>query len=206
MARLLESHVCGRWVEGTGRRSELRNPTTEEVLAETSTEGVDFRAALQHARDRGGSALRELSFAQRGELLANIASSMHARRDELIELAITNGGNTRGDAKFDIDGATATLSAYAELGKSLGDGRMIFDGEPTRLSRSPRFVGRHVFVPRMGVAIHVNAFNFPAWGFGEKANLPLEFCDVGSTFEVDVRGRAQPARVVETPFYKRDRS
>jgi 3,4-dehydroadipyl-CoA semialdehyde dehydrogenase len=173
MTHILKSYVCGRWVEGTGERARLVNPTTEEVLAETSTEGIDFKACLEYARERGNAALRELTFAERGKLLAAMASAMHARREELVELAIANGGNTRGDAKFDIDGATFTLSTYAALGESLGNAKFLVDGESIQLGRSPRFVGQHINVPLTGAAVHINAFNFPAWGYAEKAAVAL---------------------------------
>jgi oxepin-CoA hydrolase/3-oxo-5,6-dehydrosuberyl-CoA semialdehyde dehydrogenase len=172
MTRILRSHVSGRWVEGDDRQP-LLDPTTEQVLAEAGTRGIDFRDALDHARHRGGPALRALSFAQRGELLQAMASAIHEHRDELIDLAIANGGNTRSDSKFDIDGCMGTLAFYANLGKAVGDAQYLLDGDPVRLSRSPRYVGRHVMLPLQGVAVHVNAFNFPAWGFGEKAAVAL---------------------------------
>ncbi len=169
----LRSYVCGRWVAGTGRPAVLVNPATEEPVAEAGSEGVDFGAALSHARDVGGPALRALSFGQRAEILRTLAHAVHARRDELIDLAMVNAGNTRSDAKFDIDGASGTLSAYADLGQSLGDARYFLDGEPIPLGRSSRVAGQHVLVPRHGVAVHVNAFNFPAWGLAEKAAVAL---------------------------------
>jgi oxepin-CoA hydrolase/3-oxo-5,6-dehydrosuberyl-CoA semialdehyde dehydrogenase len=169
----LRSYCCGRWIEGKGAPAILVNPATEEPLAETSTEGVDFRAALDFARTRGGPALRGMSFAARGELLGKLGKLLHGNRDALIELAVANGGNTRGDAKFDIDGASATFAFYAGLGEKLGDRRLLVDGELVQLGRSSRFFGQHVWLPREGAAIHVNAFNFPAWGFGEKAAVAL---------------------------------
>jgi oxepin-CoA hydrolase/3-oxo-5,6-dehydrosuberyl-CoA semialdehyde dehydrogenase len=169
----LRSYVGGRWTEGGGTPQTLVNPATEEPLAAASSEGVDLAAALDHARTRGGPALRGLSFADRGALLGTIAKAIQAHRDELLELAVANGGNTRSDAKFDVEGAVATLSAYAELGASLGAARFLVDGEGVQLGRSPRFHGQHVLVPRAGVAVHVNAFNFPAWGFAEKAATAL---------------------------------
>lgn len=169
----LKSYVCDRWIAGTGRAATLVNPSTEETVAEASSEGVDFGAALAHARDVGGPALRSRSFAQRAEMLRAMAQAIHARRDELLELAMTNGGNTRSDAKFDIDGATGTLTAYAELGQSLGDARWLHDGEAISLGRSSRVAGQHVLVPRAGVAVHINAFNFPAWGTAEKAAVAI---------------------------------
>jgi oxepin-CoA hydrolase/3-oxo-5,6-dehydrosuberyl-CoA semialdehyde dehydrogenase len=165
----LQSYVSGEWFAGTGKLATLVNPTTEAPLAQTSTEGLDFGRAVAFARTEGGPALRALTFAQRGELLRAMSKTIHAHRDALIELAIANGGNTRGDAKFDIDGAIGTLAFYADLGKELGDQRFLLDGEGIQLGRAPRFFGQHVSVPRHGVAVHVNAFNFPAWGLGEKA-------------------------------------
>src|SRR5687768_17185759 len=116
----LRSYVGGRWVAGTGKSQTLLNPTTEEPLAQASSEGLDFTAALDHARRVGGPALRALSFAERGALLKAMADALQAERDALLELGIANGGNTRSDAKFDVDGAIGTLLAYAEAGASLG--------------------------------------------------------------------------------------
>ncbi len=169
----LRSYVCGSWSAGTGARQTLVNPATEAPLASASSEGVDLGAALQYAREKGGPALRALGFAGRGALLRAIADAMQSSRDELINLGIANGGNTRSDAKFDVDGAIGTLLAYAELAPTLGEARMLTDGEGIQLGRSPRFHGQHVLTPRRGVAVHVNAFNFPAWGFAEKAAVAL---------------------------------
>lgn len=168
----LQSFVCGRWQSGTGKPALLVNPATEEVLADTNADGLDHAAALAHARTVGGPALRRLDFAQRGALLMNLSKALHAHREDLLNLAQANGGNTRGDAKFDVDGAIGTLAAYAgfgeALGKRMGDRRFLVDGEFVQLSRSARFVGQHVWMTRPGVAVHVNAFNFPAWGTFEK--------------------------------------
>jgi oxepin-CoA hydrolase/3-oxo-5,6-dehydrosuberyl-CoA semialdehyde dehydrogenase len=169
----LESYVSGAWTSGKGKLATLVNPTTEEPLAQTSTEGIDFAGALAFARDVGGPALRALTFGERGEILRAMSRAIHANRDALIEIAIKNGGNTRGDAKFDIDGAMGTLAYYADLGAELGAKRLLVDGEGIQLGRSPRFFGFHVLTPRTGVAVHVNAFNFPAWGLGEKAACAL---------------------------------
>lgn len=169
----LRSYVGGRWVAGTGAQQTLLNPTTEEPLAQASSEGVDLGAALQYARSTGGPALRALSFAERGAALKAIADAMQGERDTLLNLGIANGGNTRSDAKFDVDGAIATLLAYAEWGTSLGQKKLLADGEGIQLGRSARFHGQHISVPRHGVAAHINAFNFPAWGFAEKAAVAL---------------------------------
>ncbi len=171
--QVLESYIAGRWHRGSGKPTELVNPARGETVAHTSSGGLDFAAAARHGREVGGPALRALSFAARGELLKRVSAALHENRDELIELSTRNGGNTRSDAKFDIDGAIGTLAAYAAWGKELGDRTYLADGEGVQLGRSPRFFGQHVSVARHGVAVHVNAFNFPAWGTMEKAACAL---------------------------------
>jgi oxepin-CoA hydrolase/3-oxo-5,6-dehydrosuberyl-CoA semialdehyde dehydrogenase len=125
----LQSYLEGQWKAGTGETAKLSNPTTGETVAETSTAGLDFAAALAYARDVGGPALRSMSFAERGALLKAMSQTLHEARDELIEASIVNAGTTRSDAKFDIDGATGTLAYYASLGKKLGDRRYFVEGE-----------------------------------------------------------------------------
>ncbi len=173
MSVALKSFISGKWQEGSGKPVTLLNPATEEPLAETSTGGVDFSAALEFARSVGGPALRSLSFAERAEKLQALYDVLFSHREEFIELSIANGGNTRNDAKFDIDGATATLLAYVDVGKELGDRYIINDGDSTQIGRTPRYAGRHIYSSMQGVAVHVNAFNFPAWGMIEKAAVAL---------------------------------
>ncbi|MFN2547342.1 MAG: 3,4-dehydroadipyl-CoA semialdehyde dehydrogenase [Myxococcales bacterium] len=168
----LKSFVQDQWVEGREPFATLVNPSTEEPLARTSTNGIDMGAAVDHARAHGAS-LREMTFAQRGELLKAWSKALHEKRDELLGLAMQNGGNTRGDAKFDVDGAIATLAHYAELGAQLGSLKALRDGEAVQLGRTARYAGLHLWVPRDGVAVHINAFNFPAWGTAEKAACAL---------------------------------
>ena len=169
----LKSYVCGAWHEGHAPFRPLVNPATEEVVAETSARGIDFAAVLDHAR-AGGERLRAMTFAERGVLLKAMSKALFARREALIDVAQINGGNTRGDAKFDIDGATATLAFYANLGKGLGDVTVLTDGESSQLlPTSGRFFGKHIRVSRRGVAVHINAFNFPAWGTFEKVAAAL---------------------------------
>ncbi len=169
----LQSYVRGQWVAGSGDTKTLHDPSTEAVLGDVRQGGIDFAAALEHARKVGGPALRALTFPQRGELLKAISAKLHEHRDELIEIAGRNGGNTRGDAKFDLDGASGTLAFYAQLGASLPASHHLPDGDGVQLGRTPRFYGQHIFVPRTGVAVHINAFNFPAWGMGEKMACAL---------------------------------
>jgi 3,4-dehydroadipyl-CoA semialdehyde dehydrogenase len=169
----LRSYVAGGWKAGQGSLQTLLNPATEEPLAEAGTGGLDMAAVLEHARTIGGPALRALTFAERGALLKGATDALSAHRNELLDLAVANGGNTRGDAKFDVDGAIFTLAAYAEIGQGLGHARLLVDGDGVSLGRNPRFHGQHVQVSRPGVAVHINAFNFPAWGFAEKAAVAL---------------------------------
>lgn len=169
----LQSYVAGAWTAGSGPAQSLVNPATEEIVAETSAAGLDLAGALDHARGEGGRALRAMTLGERAEILAEMAKRIHDRRDELLEVAMVNGGNTRSDAKFDVDGASGTLAHYAALGKTLGDARFLIDGETEQLGISPRLAGRHAWLPRHGVALLINAFNFPAWGFGEKAACAL---------------------------------
>ncbi len=165
----LSSYLAGRWVHGTGSAESLVNPATEEVLATASTAGLDLGAALQHARSVGNPQMRALTFKQRGALLRALSKAIHGMRDALLAEETANGGNTYKDGKFDIDGAWGTLAAYADIADSLGEGSVMGDGESIQLGRSPRLHGLHVRVPRAGVAVLLNAFNFPAWGMAEKA-------------------------------------
>ncbi|MDG1480630.1 MAG: 3,4-dehydroadipyl-CoA semialdehyde dehydrogenase [Myxococcota bacterium] len=164
----LQSYLLDQWMPGEGPTRDLVNPATEEVIAQTTTAGIDFAAALHHARTVGGPALRAMTFAERGGLLKAMSRALYAKREELITLSSRCNGATRGDSKFDIDGATGTLSHYAYIGKTMGDARFTIDGEAEKLSSGARYVGQHVRLPRPGVAVHINAFNFPAWGTFEK--------------------------------------
>jgi 3,4-dehydroadipyl-CoA semialdehyde dehydrogenase len=171
--RVLASYLGGQWQPGQGPVSSLVNPTTEAEIAQVHTQGQDLGAAFAHARTAGRRALAERSFAQRGELLTAMAHAIHGAREELIALAIENGGNTRSDAKFDIDGASATLAYYAGLAGKLGAGKMLVDGEALQVGRTARMGAQHVWLSRPGIAVHINAFNFPAWGLAEKAACAL---------------------------------
>ncbi len=173
MTTLLKSYLCGTWMEGKGTPVSLVNPTTEDVIAHATTEGLDFKAALDYARTTGGNALREMNFAQRGEMIKAMSKVLHGAREELLDLATVSTGNTRSDAKFDVDGATFTLGFYARLGRELGERSILLDGDEIPLAKNPRFVGRHIYTPKLGAAVHINAFNFPAWGFAEKAAVAL---------------------------------
>ncbi len=169
----LQSYLCGQWQQGEGAGATLHNPATGAAIASCSTRGLDLQAALAYARDVGGPALRALTFAERGALLKRMSNTLHEAREELVAASTQNNGATRGDAKFDVDGAIGTLAFYAKLGAEIGarvgDKRCLVEGPAEPLTRAPRFCGYHVWTTRPGVALHINAFNFPAWGLAEKA-------------------------------------
>jgi 3,4-dehydroadipyl-CoA semialdehyde dehydrogenase len=171
--QLLGSFLAGGWSNGSGATQALVNPATEAVVAEVHAGGHDLAKAFAFAREAGTTELARLTFAQRGVLVAALAKAIHGAREELIALAIANCGNTRSDAKFDIDGAAVTLSYYAELGAKLGEQRLLGDGEPIQVGRTARMGGQHIWSSRRGVAVHINAFNFPAWGTCEKLACSL---------------------------------
>src|SRR2546428_11923055 len=162
--KTLRSFVGGRWVEGREPFATLVNPGTEEPLARTSSAGIDFGAAVEFGRSQGGPPLRELTLAQRGALLGSWSKALHAARDELIALSMENGGNTRSDAKFDVDGAIATLAHYADLGAQLGSLRALRDGEAVQLGRTARYARIHLWGPRDGVAGPAPVSHFPPLG------------------------------------------
>ncbi len=171
--KTLRSYVGGSWHEAKSGFTTLVDPSTEEEIARASSEGIDFGAVLGHARERGGPALRAMTFAQRAQLLKEMSRVLREHRDELLDLSARNTGTTRPDGSFDVDGASGTLAYYASLGKGLGDRTFLTEGEGVQLAKTEGFYGRHILVPRPGVAVHINAFNFPAWGFAEKAACAL---------------------------------
>jgi 3,4-dehydroadipyl-CoA semialdehyde dehydrogenase len=169
----LKSYVNGRWHEATSGFRELVDPATGEPVARASSAGIDFGAVLDHARERGGPALRELTFAERAGLLKEISRVLREGRDELLELSRVNTGTTARDGAFDVDGASGTLAYYAAAGRRLGDRRVLAEDDGVQIGRSEAFWSRHLLVPRQGAAVAINAFNFPAWGFAEKAACAL---------------------------------
>lgn len=169
----IKSYLAGCWQSGTGNGHLLVNPVTGDTVARCSTEGFDFAGGLAYARNSGARALRALSFAERAKLLNAIADALIARRDRWFEIARLNSGNTKADASIDVDGAIGTIRYFAKLGAGLGEPRILADGSPARLAKDPNFQGLHIGVPLKGVAVHINAYNFPAWGLWEKASVSL---------------------------------
>jgi 3,4-dehydroadipyl-CoA semialdehyde dehydrogenase len=172
-AEQLESYLSGRWVRGEGVETRLVDPVKGDELATVSAKGVDLKGALEHARKQGQGALRSLSYAERGKLIGAVADVLTANRARYEEIAIANSGNTKVDAAIDIDGGIGTLKYYARLGAGVGEARMLLDEKPVRLAKAENYQAIHLMVPRRGVAVHINAFNFPSWGLWEKAAVSL---------------------------------
>lgn len=164
----LKSYVQGRWHAGERDAQLLRDATTGQVIAEVSSEGIDFRGALRHAREVGGPALRQLTFHERAGLLKRLAKMLAGYKEELYALSYATGA-TRADSWIDIDGGIGTLFAYASRGtRELPNSRVYVDGDVEMLSKTGSFVAQHICVPLEGAAVHINAFNFPVWGMLEK--------------------------------------
>src|SRR5713226_2697236 len=165
----LSNYVNGQWNEGNGLGETLIDPVTGDELVRISSQGVDLEVALAFARTQGGPALRQLTYAQRAEMLAKIADALAANRDEYFRLSLLNLGANQADASFDVDGAIYTMKYYAKIGRALAEGRMLKEGAQVPLSKTGAFVGQHFLMPAKGAAVFINAFNFPAWGLCEKA-------------------------------------
>ena len=169
----LESYLSGRWLRGEGIETKLVDPVKGDELATVSAKGADLKGALAFARKQGQGALRNLSYAERGKLVGAVADVLVANRARYEDIAIANSGNTKTDAAIDIDGGIGTLKYYARLGGGLGDARTLLDEKAVRLAKAENYQAIHLMVPRRGVAVHINAFNFPSWGLWEKAAVSL---------------------------------
>ncbi|MBU4612854.1 3,4-dehydroadipyl-CoA semialdehyde dehydrogenase [Achromobacter sp. GG226] len=166
---LLQNYLSGRWQAGTGQGTPLLDPVLGTELARVSSAGLDLADGFTFARETGGNALRAMTYRERAGLLAAIGKVLQANRDAYYEIATANSGTTKKDSGVDIDGAIFTIGQYARWGEALGDVRALSDGAPARMSKEPAFLSQHVLVPTRGVALFINAFNFPAWGLWEKA-------------------------------------
>jgi 3,4-dehydroadipyl-CoA semialdehyde dehydrogenase len=169
----LANFVSGKWIEGDGNGTSLVDPSTGEEVARASSDGIDISAALDHARDVGGPALRAMNFADRAAAMRAAADVLGENRDKYFAIAQANSGNTQIDAMIDIDGGIGTLKYFASIGKGLGEARALKDGVYEHLGKDENFRATHISVPLSGVAIHINAFNFPSWGLWEKAAVSL---------------------------------
>ncbi len=169
----LENYLEGRWVAGAGAGTALIDPVTGAELARAGSDGLDLAAALAYARNTGGPALRAMSYGERAAMLRAVADVLVANRDAYARIALENSGNTAGDAVMDIDGGIGTLKYYAAVGKGLGEARYLMEPTLERLARDEAFQAGHLWTSITGVAIHINAFNFPSWGMWEKAAVAL---------------------------------
>jgi oxepin-CoA hydrolase/3-oxo-5,6-dehydrosuberyl-CoA semialdehyde dehydrogenase len=164
----LQSYLVGRWQAGGGRATALRDASTGEVIAETSSEGFDFRGALEHARGVGGPALRAMTFHERAAMLKALGKRLFDFKDEFYELSYRTGA-TKSDSWIDIDGGIGTMLVFASKGsRELPNSRVFLDGNVEQLSKGGTFIGQHICVPLEGAGVHINAFNFPVWGMLEK--------------------------------------
>jgi len=166
--RLLQSYVQDRWYTAPNEGVPLLDATTGELVAAVSSEGLDFAAALEHARSVGGPALRALTFHERAGVLKALGQAILEKKDDLYALS-TRTGATRSDSWIDIEGGAGVLMSYASKGRrELPNGTVFLDGDPEPLDRKGAFSGQHLYVPLRGAAVHINAFNFPCWGMLEK--------------------------------------
>ncbi|WP_211258793.1 phenylacetic acid degradation bifunctional protein PaaZ [Spirillospora albida] len=168
MVSVLRSFVSGSWHAPSDEGAPLHDAVTGEEIARISSSGVDMGAALEWGRRTGGPVLRELTFHQRASLLKALASHLREHREELYALSARTGA-TRNDARFDVDGGIGVLFAYASKGKrELPNDTVLLEGDVEPLGKGGTFVGRHLLAPSHGVAVQINAFNFPVWGPLEK--------------------------------------
>ncbi len=166
--RRLGNFVRGEWIEGSGDGVDLFNAVSGEKIFETSTRGLDFAEVLDYGRRVGGPNLRRMTFHERARMLKAIAAHLSQRKEEFYALSAFTGA-TKADSWIDIDGGIGTFFTYASKGRrELPDERFFIDGPVEPLSKGGTFVGRHICVPLEGVAVHINAFNFPCWGMMEK--------------------------------------
>jgi 3,4-dehydroadipyl-CoA semialdehyde dehydrogenase len=166
---LLANHLGGQWHTATDAGTPLFDPVLGTELVRVGSTGLDLAAGFGFAREEGGKALRALTYGERAALLAAIVKVLQANRDAYDEIATANSGTTRKDSAVDIDGGIFTLGYYAKQGEALGQARALLDGERIRMGKDPVFQTQHILRPTHGVALFINAFNFPSWGLWEKA-------------------------------------
>ena len=166
--RRLESYVGGAWVAGAKEGVPLLDASTGVPVAFIDSSGIDFKQTLAYGRDKGGPALRRMSFHERAAMLKALGQALLERKDEFYALSTATGA-TRPDSWVDIEGGIGTLLSYASKGRrELPNARVLLDGDVEQLSKDQSFSAQHVLSPLQGVAVHINAFNFPCWGMLEK--------------------------------------
>jgi oxepin-CoA hydrolase/3-oxo-5,6-dehydrosuberyl-CoA semialdehyde dehydrogenase len=169
----LESYAGGEWVRGTGKAQELFHAVTGEKIGEATSEGLDFKEMIAYGRRVGGPKLRSMTFHARARMLKAMAQYLMGRKDEFYRISAATGA-TKGDSWVDIEGGIGTLFVFASKGRrEFPDETFFVDGPMENISKGGTFVGRHICVPIEGVAVHINAFNFPVWGMLEKLSPTL---------------------------------
>ena len=170
--RQLENYALGKWIKGQGEGQKLFNAVTGEALYTASSQGLNFADMMDYARTNGGKALRKMTFQERGRMLKALALHLTEKKEEFYKISYLTGA-TRVDSWIDIEGGIGNLFAYASLRRQFPDLPYYVDGSMEKLSKGGSFVGHHIAVPKQGVAIHINAFNFPVWGMLEKIAVNL---------------------------------
>lgn len=168
----IENYVLGGWAFGSGNEKQLFNAVNGDVVGIATSQGIDFGDVLAYGRNTGGAALRKMTFHERGRMLKALALFLNERKAAYYDLSYATGA-TKIDSWIDIDGGIGNLFAYASLRKQFPNERFYVDGDTAKLSKQGTFIGHHIMVPREGVAIHINAFNFPIWGMLEKIAVNL---------------------------------
>lgn len=168
----LGNYITGQWITGDGEGQLLYNAVTGEPVASATTKGLDFAAITEYARKAGNPALRKMTFHQRGNMLKALALHLRNHLPRFYEISYKTGA-TKADSWVDIEGGIGNLFANASLRRRFPDDVIAIDGESHNLSKNNTFMGTHILSPKEGVAIHINAFNFPVWGMLEKIAVNL---------------------------------
>ncbi|RMG83699.1 MAG: phenylacetic acid degradation bifunctional protein PaaZ [Bacteroidetes bacterium] len=166
------SYAYGQWIEGADEGTPLYNAITGELLGYASSTGVDFDKMMKYAREVGGPALRKMTFQERGLMLKKLALFLLKNKEKYYEISYATGA-TKADSWIDIEGGIGNLFSYASLRRQFPDLPYYVDGEAVPLSKDNSFIGHHIMVPKEGVAVHINAYNFPIWGMLEKISVNL---------------------------------
>lgn len=172
MTQLLHHYILGQWMPGSGEAFPQYHALTGEVVSTVRSEGLDYAAILDYGRRVGNPALRRLTFQERGRMLKALALYLLDRKDHYYKVSHMTGA-TRADSWVDIEGGIGNLFANASLRRRFPNEVYHVEGETIRLSKENTFVGHHILTPKRGVAVHINAFNFPIWGMLEKIGCNL---------------------------------
>src|SRR5215212_8688634 len=165
--RKLENYITGKWITGDGQGQALLDAVTGDSIAAATTKGLDFASILQYGREIGNTNLRKYTFHERGRMLKALALYLLEKKEKFYQISYHTGA-TKADSWIDIEGGIGNLFANASLRRKFPDLPYCTDGEPIGLSKGGNFMGYHLLVPKDGVAIHINAYNFPVWGMLEK--------------------------------------